>query len=31
MHILAPKMRALKMVPKKQNGDLLENGSNDFN
>jgi hypothetical protein len=31
MHILAPKISALKMSSKKQNGDFLENGSNDFN
>jgi hypothetical protein len=29
-NILAPKTGALQMCPKKQNGDFLENGSNDF-
>jgi hypothetical protein len=30
MNILASKVGALQMGPKKQNGDFLENGSNDF-
>jgi hypothetical protein len=30
MNITAPKIGTLRMGPKTQNGDLLENGSNDF-
>jgi hypothetical protein len=30
MNITAPKIRALQMGPKTQNGDFLENGFNDF-